>query len=415
MSDILKKLIEEYTANLDKYNKMGSYYDGQHDILKNYHYEENRANQKIIVNYVHKFIEEELSYIFGNPLTYISKSGNETTVNDIDYQLSHWKATHNQELTRILEIFGTAYELYYINKQGEFCSRILNPTNGIVLTDTDDVPQMFIHFYKNKYEDSNYYDVYYSDRIEIYKDDVLIDTKKHLFNCVPVSVCTIGDEQTIYSKIKSLNDSLNSIMSDQLNTISDFRSAYLIVTGSELDEETALAMKTKGLINLKSKEGKVEWLMKEINTSYIETMLTNIKDSIYSVCNHIDGNEKLQSNTSGVALRTRLVFLEQRCKTIFDAVSDTISDRIKFLFHYLSIKNKAYDYKDITVSYSPCIPQDIQLIAQTINQLGDKISLETALAQLPFISNPASEIAKIKKEQSELQEINLDKAGLTDE
>ena len=36
------------------------------------------------------------------------------------------------------------------------------------------------------------------------------------------------------------------------------------------------------------------------------------------------------------------------------------------------------------------------LIAQVINQLGDKISLETALAQLPFIENPVNEIEKIK-------------------
>ena len=152
MSDILTKLIAEYHEYLDEYNKMGRYYDGKHDILKNYRYEENRANQKIIENYVHKFVEEELSYIFGNPLTYISKSGNEAIINDIDYNLSHWKATHNQDLTRQLEIFGTAYELYYINANGEFCSRILNPTNAIVLTDTDDVPQMFVHFYKHKYE-----------------------------------------------------------------------------------------------------------------------------------------------------------------------------------------------------------------------------------------------------------------------
>ena len=55
------------------------------------------------------------------------------------------------------------------------------------------------------------------------------------------------------------------------------------------------------------------------------------------------------------------------------------------------------------------------LIAQVINQLGDKISLETALAQLPFIENPVNEIEKIKREQSELQQINLDKVGLTDE
>lgn len=177
------------------------------------------------------------------------------SINDIDYNLSHFKSTHNQELTRNLLIFGTAYELYYINANGEFCSRILNPTNAIVLTDTDDVPQMFVHFYKHKYEDNNYYDVYYPDKIEIYKDGVLIGEKTHLFNGVPVSVCTIGTEQTIFSKIKTLNDSLNSIMSDQLNTISDYRTAYLLISGCDVDENTTKDLRTKGLINLPSKDG----------------------------------------------------------------------------------------------------------------------------------------------------------------
>lgn len=415
MNDILVKLTDEYYSQTEKYNKMGRYYDGKHDILNDYRYEANRSNQKITVNYIHKFVEEELAYIFGNPISYISKSGNESCINDIDYQLSHWNTTHNQELARQVEIFGTAYELYYINKNGEFCSRILNPTNAIVYADMDNVPQIFIHFYTKKYDTSKYFDVYYPDRIEIYKDGILQETRTHIFNGVPVSVCSIGEEQTIYSKIKPLNDALNLIMSDQTNTISDYRTAYLLITGCEVDDTTAQDLKTKGLLNLKSKDGSVSWLMKEIDSTYIENMMANIKDSIYSICNHIDSQEKLQSNTSGVALRTRLVFLEQRCKTVFDSIADTIWDRIKFLFQYLALKNKSYDYKDITVNYSPCIPQDISLLANVINQMGDKISLETALANFPWVENPANEIAKIKKEQSELQEINLDKAGLTDE
>ncbi len=395
---------------------MLDYYAGNHDILRNYRYEANRSNEKTVINYIHKFVEEEISYTLGNPITYISNTGNERELKDINYQLFHWSTTHNQELCRQLEIFGKAYELYYVNQNGEFCGRILNPTDAIAYTDSDGIPQLFIHFYKKQYDTAQYYDIYYPDhRIEIYKDNSLVETKSHIFTGVPVSICEMDINQTIFNKIKTLNDNLNRIISDQVNVISDYRNAYLVVTGVEVDEQTALDLKSKGLLNLKGKDSDVHWLMKEMNSEYIESMIKEIKDNMYSICNHIDGNEKLQSNTSGVALRSRLVFLEQRCKTIFDTISDTISDRIRFLYQYLSLKNTNYDYKDIILTYSPCVPQDLTSIAQVITQLGDIISHETALSLLPFVENPVIELEKIKKEQSEQQSIDLDKVGLIDE
>lgn len=409
MADIIKELISDYLAGLSIYQKMKDYYDGQHDILSFYKYEEGRSNQKTVVNYVNKFVEEELAYCFGNPLTYTSKSGNDDEIKAIDYNFYHWKSTHNQELMRQLEIYGTAYELYYIDQDGLFSGRILNPTDAIAYTDADGIPQIFVHFYKMKYTSDEYFDVYYPDRIEIYKNGSPLKTKSHIFNGVPVSICCIGEDQTIYRKIKALNDSLNLVLSDQINLISDYRNAYLVVSGAEVDEETATLLKTKGILNINSKDGKASWLIKNIDSTYIDSIIREIKDSIYSTCNHIDGQEKLQSNTSGVALRTRLVFLEQRCKTVFDCVSDTIYDRIKFLFYYLSLKNLSYDWKDIAINFNPCIPQDLAMIAQVLTQLDGKISLETALSQVPFIENPAIEIAKIKKERAELEQIDLDK------
>ncbi|MDU7337938.1 MAG: phage portal protein [Clostridium sp.] len=409
MTDKIKRLVADYHATAYMYQKMLDYYNGKHDILNTYRYEENRANNKTVINYIQKFVEEELSYTLGNPISYISKSGNENIVNDIDYSLYHWQTTHNQELCRQLEIFGIAYELYYINHSGEFCSRILNPTNSICYTDTDNIPQIFIHFYKLKYDDSEYYDVYYRDKIEIYKDNTLQSTKKHIFSGVPVSICSIGAEQTIYNKIKGLNDAYNLIASDQINIISDYRNAYLTVTGATVDEETADMLKIKGILNIPGGDAKVSWLIKNIDSSYIDSMLKEIKNSMYSVCNHVDSQERLQSNISGTALRSRLVFLEQRCKTVFDAVCDTVYDRLQFLFEYLVLKNKVYEWRDIVINFNPNIPQDIEMMSRVITNVGDKISQETAISLLGIAENPANEIAKIKKERAELEKIDLNK------
>lgn len=409
--ELIEKIKTEYQMNLPRYQKMQRYFDGNQDINNTYLQLENRSNEPVVDNYVSKFISEEVAYCLGNPLSYVTKSGDKKIIDAIDINLFHWKINHNQELMKQLEIFSTAYALNYIDEKGRFCERILNPTNAIAYCDADGVPLRFIHFYKKKFDESQYYDVYYPDkRIEIYKDNVLIDTKTHIFSGIPVSVCQMDEGETIYSKIKLLQDAYNHILSDQCNTIADFRNAYLVVTGVEVDDTVADALKKKGILNLESKDSSVSWLMKDLPDTYINNMLENLKNAMYSTTNHIDGNFQMQSNTSSLAIRSRLTFLEQRCKRVLDVVKDTVYDRLERLFNdYLSLKNENYDITDIVINDTPCIPQDTMSITQELVQLGDNLSLETKLSLLPYIENPLQEIEKIKKERAELEAIDLDK------
>jgi hypothetical protein len=94
---------------------------------------------------------------------------------------------------------------------------------------------------------------------------------------------------------------------------------------------------------------------------------------------------------------------------MFDIISDTIYDRLERLFEYLALKNITFNVQDIRINYTPNIPVDIITIVQAISQLGDKISLSTALSQLPWVENPSQEIEKIKAEKSAMDKIDLDK------
>lgn len=410
-NELNSKMIEDYRLHLLDFQRMHDYYNGQHDIVGNYYMIENRSNQIVIDNFIQKFIDEEVNYSLGNAITIVSRSGNKEVIDCINKNLFHWNVNHNQQLMKMLEIYGKAYSLFYVDNKGRFCERLLNPTNAVCYCDTDGIPKRFIHFYKLKYDDSEYHDIYYDDgRIEVYKDTNLISRKQHIFNGVPVSVCKMDNiEETIYYKIKNLQDSYNQVLSNQVNTINDYRNAYLIVTGAEVDEDTAKSLKSKGLLNLKSKDGTVSWLMKEMNDTYIQNTITDLKNAMYSTCNHIDSNFQMQSNTSSLAIRSRLLFLEQRCKSMFDYVSNAIYDRLERLFEYLNIKGLNFDISDININYNPNIPTDIISTVQAISQLGDKISLETALSLLPFVESPSIEIEKIRKEKRENEAIDLDK------
>ncbi len=411
---LLSKMIADYQNKKQDYHVMSRYYKGDHDI--NYHYNKfpNRANQVVIDNYINKFINEEVQYSLGNPISYVSLSGNDEIIDKIFQNLYHWKDNHNQELMRNLEIYGKAYLLHYVDAKGRFSERILNPENAIVYRNSDGIPVRFIHFYKKKYEDCEYRDVYYPDgKICIYRDNTLIEKKTNFFNGIPVSICELENiEDTIFCKIKKLQDAYNEILSDQVNTISDYRRAYLVISGVQVDENTTGMMQKHGLLNLPSVSNTTaKWLVKDMPDIYIENNLKRIRSAMYETCNHIDGNEKLQSNTSGTALRNRLVFLEQRCNLMLNIVINSMYDRLERLFEYLAVKGKAYPLPDIKIVATPSIPQDKISIIQALSQLGigDHISLETALSRIPFIENPQNEIAKIKAERKDNQQIELDK------
>lgn len=413
---LLDEMISEFHNLQPLYSSMKKYYEGTHDIKSLYRRFPNRANNIIVDNFVNKFVNEEVQYALGNPLSYVSLSGNKDVTDAIFNNLFHWNDSHNQELMRTLEIYGKAFILNYIDSKGRFSEKILSPLQGICYCDAENVPQRFIHFYKQKYDESEYRDVYYPNGlIEIYKDNTLIGKKNQPFNGIPVSVCELkAIEDTIYFKIKSLQDGYNQILSDQCNTISDYRNAYLVVTGVEVDEETEKKLDNCGVLNIPG-DGSASWLTKNMPDTYIQNMLQNLKDSMYANTNHIDGNEKLQSNTSGTALRNRLIFLEQRCNMMLEIVLNTCYERIERLFEYLTIKGTEYPITDIKIVAKPCIPQDETTIINALNSLGigKNISLETALSQIPFIESPAQEIEKIKAEISANEQINLDK--LTDE
>lgn len=409
--ELTQAMISDYKSSYHIYEKMYNYYIGKHDIVADFQNLQGKCNSRVVNNFVKKFINEEINYTLGNALSLVSKSSSTDIISAIDSSLYHWKINHNSEVMKQLEIFGKVYLLNYIDVKGRFCERILTPKNAIAYTDDDGNVKRFIHFYKKPYDNSQWYDIYCPNGVvEIYKDDTLVKQEEHHFKGIPVSVCKMDDiYDTIYFKIKSLQDAYNLILSTQVCTIADYRNAYLVASGMDITEEDKADLKREDLINL-PQGANLNWLIKEIDASGVENTLNELKYDMYVACNHIDGNEGLPSNTSGVALRSRLVFLEQIAKSIYQLVEDAIYDRFERLFEYLDLHNNVqYDVKDIKINFTPNIPQDAMQSVQIVTQLGDKISNETALSLLPFIENPQDELVKIKAEQSSTSDVDVSK------
>lgn len=390
------------------------YYQGEHDILSTYKATD-RSNMKVVVNYPKRFINEEVSYCLGNPINYISIENDMEAINLIDLNFSPWSKLHDQQLLKQALIFGESYELQYIHN-GEFKCTVLTPLNCYVLQDStaENEAILAIHLYKKKFSDTEYIDVYNSNQIitfEVSKDVLKqISSRDHIFGRVPINVCYANEEkESSIANIKSLNDAYNQVISDLVNECSDMRLAYLLIQKMELTDEDLLAMKQKSIINLPP-GATANWMIKQLNSEFVQNLLETIEKKIYQIASHIDTNEKLQSNTSSLALRSRLISLENKCSLFQAQIEKAIKQRLKNFFDFIKIKTgKSYDYRTIRLKFTSNVPSDIVSIAQVITQLQNTISQRTALTLLPFVENPDLELEQFQREKEmiDLDNLNL--------
>lgn len=407
---LVKKAYGSYYIFKNIYEKMYRYYKGDTDAIRKYLFVTERSNLKINANYIKKFIKEEVAYTLGNDITYESRAGIGQEVKDIEYYTAHWNELHDTDLMKYLLIFSQVYELYYINDNADFCSKIVKPTEGYAYYDkVSGKVLFFIHAFKNDFETTiSYIDVYTSDKIYHFdnKFNEIAPPTGNIFGEVPVTIGVLTEEGTddsMYGDIKGLQDAFETNLSDIGNEISDFRNAYLLFKNAKVDETDIPKMKKLGIIQFPQSGGDAAWLIKNINDNFIQNTLDRYEDAMYQLACHINHNEKLQSNLSGITLRSRLIVLENKCNLEIKAHKNIVKNRLRFLFMYLGIKkNLSYDYKDIKALYTPNIPSDDLATAQMLAQVPEGIiSKDTSRGLFSFINNKVREAEKVNKETAD--------------
>ena len=215
-------------------------------------------------------------------------------------------------------------------------------------------------------------------------------------------------KDTLFNDIKGLQDAMETNTSDVVNEISDFRNAYMVLTGLVLDEEEAKKLKQSGIIEMQNPEGKVEWLIKNINDTFVKNTLGDLHEKLFEITSHINHNDaEAMSNASGVALKSRLIALTQRCAINEGAYKELLKTRIRLIFAYLKVsKNLNYNWKDIKIRFTPSIPNDDAQTASLIQKLNGKLSAATGLELLSFVENGKEEYEKAQQEQSRENALN---------
>lgn len=198
----------------------------------------------------------------------------------------------------------------------------------------------------------------------------------------------------------SLVDAYDKIVSDNVNDLEYFVDAYLVLYGMMgTDKDDIAAMKENRVI-LMEDNARAEWLTKQINDGYIENLKTRINEDIhkFSFCPSMTDME-FASNASGVAMKYKLMGLENSTAKKESSFKKGIQRRIELMCNILRVMGTDYDYREIEIVFTRNTPANIVEIAEVLNNVGHLLSEETQISLLPFDIDYESEKQKIEQEQ----------------
>lgn len=442
--DQVKKLYKKWQDDSSKKQKMWNYYCGNTDIESTYKKSKIGNNRIIKANFIKKFINEEVAFATGNPITYTRElsldeilSNIEVPKNNIETKLitnvmNSNNANTDSELMKNLLVFGEAMELYYI-KDNMFKIKELNSLNCYVNLDDEGKAVEAIHVYK--VDDTEYIE-YFSDTeiIKMDSDFNIKESNEHYFNMCPIGYCNLVDGvyNTLFTDLKSLQDNIENVLSDFSNEIGDSRLSYLILKNMGLGDEEIEALKggnkdaivtaqqiaetiianfrDNGILLVnddKESPANAEYLIKSINPEIHNKLLGILQDDIYQISQHINLNQQQSSNTSGVALMTRIIALRNKVKIQQNCMTRAIKTRIQCMFTTLNkLYGQTLDSNKVGIKYTLNVPSDDSAMADIITKLVPSgiMSAETGLENLSFITNAKAEYERAKAETKEKEE-----------
>jgi hypothetical protein len=203
---------------------------------------------------------------------------------------------------------------------------------------------------------------------------------------------------------EEISDAIDRSVSDQQNEIEQFKLAYMMVTGSRLNEDEAKRMMEQlGIINMKEANSKVEYVTKNINKDFNEYHLDLLKRQFYTITKAIDFNDEVfKSNSSGEARKWQIIALEAKTNTKEQFFREGLKETAETLVAFIRVKNKKeIDPKKIIFTFSRSLPTDIGYLADALPKLAPYVSKRTIMTQVPFVEDVDYELQMMGIEQGQ--------------
>lgn len=394
------------------------YYNGIQPILEKMYDDSNKPCNKLIINFCKNIVNSYLGYMAApNCITYQSDNDINTLLDILKYNDS---ANEDQNFLRDALVFGEAHELMYIDHEANARFTTVSPLESFAIYDNCLGGELL--YFVRKYQasqwdlsDKYFVDVYNDKTVKHYSmmGDLgnleFIKEEPHYFSQCPANIFEIENRESIFNCILSLQDTYNSILSDQADDVDAYTTAILKFTGdfdiNYLENNADKITKSRQIFlprnNANGSKIDVDFITKPQNNAQAQDILKRLKEDIYRIaqCPDFSSESFVGGVSSGIAIKYRLTGMETRAGNIEAYMKKALQRRIELLCGFVSLKLGEEVFRDIRINFERNIPEDLSTLATAVSQLNGTVSNETLLSILPFVDDPKLEAEKLQKQK----------------
>lgn len=411
-TELLYKMISRFRLNeqttMIKYKE---YYDGKQMILNKSYTDPTKPCNKSVINYCKNIVDNYGGYL-ATP-GFISYQSGEDIQEIMDILKYNDFQTEDSDFLLDALIYGTAVELMYIDENAKTRFRTIDPTTCFGVYDDSLTGDLlyFVRFYKvNEWDTSDLYnvDVYSDSNVKHYTMNgaggflQFAMEEPHYFSQCPANIFTLPDEKSIFDCVLSLQDSVNELVSAEIDDYSAFVDAYLVFHGVDVEADDITSLKQDRIIVLPEGAG-AEWLTKSANDTQVENILKRIHDSIYRIaqCPDFSSESFTGGVSSGIAIQYKLTGMENRAGIIEGRMKKALQRRIEIIGGIATLKLGEEIFKDVNIEFKRNIPEDTAATINLINSLKGTVSDATLLGQLSFITDIDAELEAVQEQKNQ--------------
>lgn len=419
---LIEDAIDYNEQNREKFDKLESYYRGEHPILTRKK-PATAKNTKIMVNHAKFITDANIGYLLGSPVSY--RVGDEKY--DIEPVMQEYKkqtiSDTDHEIAKDISIFGVQYELVY-TIENEVRSKDIDVRNCIcVYDDTVEHNKLYGIVYQKGEKEGEYLDVVVYDAGYKYNcvagGKIIVDSQPepHLFGSVPIIEYRNNSEmQGDFEQVTSLIDAYNILASDRVNDKEQLVESILVGYGVKLEKAQMSELLTNRTLFGLPIDSKVDYLTKQMDESQVDILRKTLESDIHKISMTPNmSDENFVGNSSGVAIRFKLLLFEQNVSNKERYFEKGLVERFQLYNTYLTnIKRSAeIPAYEIDVLFKRNLPQNDLEVSTMIANLSPYVDDETLVERLSFIDNAKEVVERNKKEDEEKQKVTARQFGQT--
>ena len=417
--ELLYKMINHFNLIVvPKLEKYKNYYDGIQEILKKKYSDESKPCNKTVINYCKNITDSYNGYL-ATP-GHISYSSESDITDIMDILRYNDFESQDSQLIHTALVHGVAHELMFIDSDAKTRFKLIDPLTCFGIYDNSLTADLlyFVRFYKmNDWDDRDQdyaLDVYNDKSVKHYimkgfeSFPVFQSEEPHYFGQCPANILVMPNEESIFDCIMNEQDSINELLSAEIDGYAAFCDAYLVIEDAELDDETVKTMKENRVLQLPV-GAKAYWLTKTANDAQVENILKRLHESIYrtSACVDFSSDSFTGGVSSGIAIQFKLSGMETRAGLIEAEAKKALQRRIEILCGVASLKLGEEVFRDIKIAFKRNVPADMTQVSQMINSFRGLVSDKTLLGQVDFVTDVQKELERV----NEQKQLNMELYG----